>query len=92
MVGMVVVVVVYWPSSNIGKNAPTWLEPILAVPTTNHPLAALSGETKITMHQSEAVGGEGEGEGKEGGRVEHERTLMDHLLQLFCWEFLFFSK
>ena len=35
----------------------------------------LSGETKITMHQSEALG-----EAEEGGRVEQERTVMDHLL------------
>ena len=46
----------------------------------------LSGETKITMHQSEAVG-----EAEEGGRVEQERTVMDHLLQLFCCQFVFFS-
>ena len=74
MVMVVVVVVVYWPSQNIGKNAPTWLEPILAVPTTHHPLAALSGETKITMHQSEAVGGGGggRGEGRRQGRARKD--------------------
>ena len=40
----------------------------MAVPTTQHPLAALSGETKITMHQSEAVGGGGRGGGRGEGR------------------------